>query len=159
MHNHAPPNYTCPICLAVAGIENEATMMRQADIFYRDDLVLAAINSKFLGSNPGHVIVVPLKHFENLYELPTAESNQIMKVSREVAIALKEVRKCDGVTFQQNNEPASGQHAFHYHAHIFPRFENDQFAANQADVRVSLPAERRPYAAALKEYFSTLAFE
>ncbi|OFX75701.1 MAG: hypothetical protein A2071_09035, partial [Bacteroidetes bacterium GWC1_47_7] len=139
MYNHAPQEYKCPICLAIEGIESEDTMMKQDDIFYRDDLVMAVINSKFVGNNPGHAIVVPLKHYENLYELPEKEANQIMKVAKEVAIAMKEVRKSDGVMIQQNNEPASGQHAFHYHMHIFPRFEEDHFGENRSNVRVANP--------------------
>jgi len=54
---------------------------------------------------------------------------------------------------QQNNEPASGQHAFHYHMHIFPRFENDHFSENQSNVRVSDPEERKPFSSDMKKYF------
>lgn len=153
MFNHAPKDYKCPICLAVSGIENEHTMMKQADIFYRDDLVMAAINSKFVGNNPGHAIIVPLKHYENLYDLPEKEANQIMKMAKEVAIAIKELRKSDGVMIQQNNEPASGQHAFHYHIHIFPRFNHDQFWENQSNVKVADPKERKQFSTPMKEYF------
>jgi histidine triad (HIT) family protein len=156
MFNHAPDNYKCPICLAIEGIENEHTMARQADIVYRDDLVLVYVNSKFVGNNPGHVIVVPVKHFENLYELPANYAARIMEVAQKMALALKEVRKCDGVMIQQNNEPASGQHAFHYHMHVFPRFEGDDFAMQNAsgNVRVADPLERIPYADALKAHLS-----
>jgi len=156
MYTNAPQNYTCPICLAVEGIESTDTMIYQSDIFYKDDLVMAVINSKFVGNNPGHVIVVPLQHYENVYDLPEKEANQIMKVAKAVSIALKEVRKCDGVMFQQNNEPASGQHAFHYHLHIFPRFNEDHFVENQSQVRVSNPEERVPYSAVLRTYLSTI---
>ncbi len=156
MYNHAPQEYKCPICLAVEGIESEDTMMKQDDIFYRDDLVMAVINSKFVGNNPGHAIVIPLKHYENLYELPEKEANQIMKVAKKVAIAMKEVRKSDGVMIQQNNEPASGQHAFHYHMHIFPRFKDDRFDENMSNVRVAEPEERKPFSSAMREYFSKL---
>lgn len=152
-YNHAPKNYICPICLAVEGVENEDTMMKQDDIFYRDDLVMAVINSKFVGNNPGHAIVVPLKHYENLYELPEKEANQIMKVAKTVAIAMKQVRQSDGVMIQQNNEPASGQHAFHYHMHVFPRFDNDCFWENQVNVKVADPEERKPFSSAMKAYF------
>ncbi len=154
MYNHAPENYKCPICLAVEGIESKDTMMKQNDIFYRDELVMAAINSKFIGNNPGHVIVVPLKHYENLYELPETEANQIMKVARGVAVAMKVVRKWEGVMIQQNNEPASGQHAFHYHMHIFPRFNNDFLHENMSKVTVALPEERKPFSSEMKQYFS-----
>lgn len=153
MFNHAPKKYKCPICLAVNGIENEDTMMRQDDIFYRDNLVLAVVNSKFIDSNPGHIIIVPLKHYENIYDLPEIEAERIIKVAKIIAIALKKVRKCDGVMLLQNNEPASGQHAFHFHLHLFPRFDNDFLHKNMDNARVSTPEERKQYSLALREYF------
>lgn len=142
MLTHAAADYICPLCLAIKGVENSDTMMLQADIFYRDELVSAAINSKFIPTNPGHVIVMPNKHYENFYVMPAEESNQIMKVAKLVSLALKEVRKCDGITIQQNNEPAGGQHALHYHIHIFPRFKNDYFLDNLNGAYVSPPVER-----------------
>ncbi|MEX1068514.1 MAG: HIT domain-containing protein [Patescibacteria group bacterium] len=151
MHNHAPKDYTCPLCLPAQGIENEHAMMKQADIFYRDDLVVAAINSKFVGKNPGHVIIFPTKHFENIYDLPDEVAARVVQVAKRIAIAMKEIRKCDGITTQQNNEPAGGQHAFHYHFHIFPRWENDGLFNNPKD-RVSDPEERVPYAEAFQKY-------
>lgn len=153
MFNHAPSNYKCVLCLPAQGIESEDTMMKQADIFYKDDLVIAAINSKFIESNPGHIIIFPTNHYENIYDLPDEISARVAKVAKQVAIALKEVRKCDGVTTQQNNEPASGQHAFHYHFHIFPRWNDDKLYSG-SPVRVTDPVERIPYAVELRNYIS-----
>ena len=79
-----------------------------------------------------------------------------MKVAKEVAVAMKKVRNSDGVMIQQNNEPASGQHAFHYHMHIFPRFKNDHYEENRPSVRVAEPEERKPFSLAMKKYFSKL---
>jgi histidine triad (HIT) family protein len=157
VYNHAPTDYICPICLAIQGVENEHTMARQADIVYRDQYSLAYINSKFVGNNPGHVIVVPTAHLENLYELHQPFATRIIDASRKIALALKAVRKCDGVWVVQNNEPASGQHAFHYHMHLFPRFEEDRLRELDAagHVRVADPAERLPYAQALRAYLDT----
>lgn len=156
MYNHTPKNYKCPICLAIKGIESVDTMMKQNDIVYRDDLVMAAINSKFVGNNPGHVIVVPLKHYENLYDLPEEEACRIMDVAKKIAVAIKNVRNCDGVMILQNNEPASGQHAFHYHMHIFPRFNDDNLHENMSNASVSSPEERRLFSEELKKYFKDL---
>lgn len=158
MFNHAPENYKCPICLAVNGTENEDTMIKQDDIIYRNKYVMVLINSKFVDSNPGHIIVVPLKHFENIYDLPNEELEEILKTAKIVAIALKEVRNCDGVMLEQNNEPASGQHAFHFHLHLFPRFSNDYLHEHMNEFRVSTPEERKPYSFAMKEYFETNSF-
>ena len=54
MYNHAPKDYKCVLCLPAQGIESKDTMMKQADIFYKDRLVMAAVNSKFIETNPGH---------------------------------------------------------------------------------------------------------
>lgn len=154
MFNHAPQDYKCVLCLPAQGIESELTMMKQADIFYEDDLVMAAINSKFIETNPGHVIIFPIKHYENIYEMPDEVGARVAKVAKQIAIALKEIRKCDGITTQQNNEPASGQHAFHYHFHIFPRWEGDKLYSG-SPVRVSGPEERIVYAEDLRKYFES----
>lgn len=154
MYNHAPLDYNCPLCLAIDGVESDATMMKQDDIFYRDDLVMAATNSKFIGNNPGHVIVFPLAHYEHLNDLPEEVGNRVMKIAKEIALAMKEIRKCEGTMILQNNEPASGQHAFHYHLHIFPRFEGDELHANMSDSRVATPEERGVYSGPMKKHFN-----
>jgi histidine triad (HIT) family protein len=154
MFNHAPENYNCVLCLPAQGIESEETMMKQADIFYKDDLVIAAVNSKFVESNSGHIIIFPVQHYENIYDMPDNVSARVAKVARHIAIAMKEIRKCDGLTTQQNNEPAGGQHAFHYHYHIFPRWTGDKLYSG-SPARVSDPAERIPYATDLKNYFES----
>lgn len=153
MYTFAPDNYTCPLCLTIAGIESDETFMKQADIFYRDEVVLAAVNSKFVGNNPGHPIIFPIHHHENLFTLPEDVAAHIMKVSQQVAVGLMQVRQCQGVMIEQNNGPASGQHAFHYHMHLFPRFTDDSFEETMNTVRLSDPAERLPYAKALQAYF------
>jgi len=153
MFNHAPHDYKCPICLAVDGIESKDTMMKQDDILYRDNLVMAVVNSKFITGNEGHVIVVPKKHYENFYDLPDEVGEKIIKIAKRVAIAMKEIRGCDGIMIQQNNEPASGQHALHYHMHIFPRFNNDNIWLKMKDAYVANPSERHKYSDPLKQYF------
>lgn len=156
MYNHAPDNYICPLCLAVEGVESEDTMMKQDDIFYKDKTVIAAINSKFFENNQGHIIVVPTHHYENLYELPDNVSQDIILLSKKIAIALKEIRQCNGVTILQNNEPASGQHAFHYHMHIIPRFDGDNLYAKMQEAKVSLPKDRVSFSSSMKNYFKNL---
>jgi histidine triad (HIT) family protein len=155
MYNHAPLDYVCPICLAIQGVESDATMAKQADIIYRDELSLAYVNSKFITTNPGHVIVVPTAHFENLYELPIEYMTAIMQTAQKVALAFKMVRKAEGVWIGQNNEPASGQHAMHYHMHVVPRFAGDNMMKGLAEggTYVANPLDRIPYAEALRAHF------
>lgn len=153
MHNHAPENYACPICLAINGVENDETWITQGDIFYRDDLVMGFISSKAIKGNEGHPLIVPLKHFENLYDLPHDYAHRIIEIAKKVALALKETQTCDGVTLLQNNEPAGDQHAFHYHLHVVPRFVNDSFHEELWKAEKSEPEDRIAHAEMLRRYF------
>lgn len=155
MYNHAPENYNCPICLGVQKIESYATMLKTQDLLFEDDVVCVFLNSKFVKSTPGHLIVVPKRHVENVYDLPDELASRIASVARQFALALKEVRKCDGITLLQNNEPASSQHAFHYHLHIFPRFKGDEWREQMYDTEVSTPEQRKPYIDALNNYLAS----
>lgn len=154
MYNHAPENYACPICLAISGVEGDETWIKQNDIFYKDELVMGFISSKAIKGNEGHPLVVPIKHFENLYDLPDEYGRRIFEVSKKVALAMKEIRKCDGVTILQNNEPAGDQHAFHYHLHLVPRFIGDCFSEELWKAQKSSPEDRVDHASALRSKFS-----
>ena len=151
MYNHEPREYKCPICLANKGIENENTWINQNDIFYKDDLIIGFIGSKYVKNNPGHPILVPIKHYENIYELPNEVGARIFKISKQVAIALKKNKDCDGVSVMQFNEPGGGQHAFHYHLHVFPRFDDDDFYKNLNNTDILDSEIRSQYAEDLKK--------
>ncbi len=153
MYNHAPENYVCPLCIAVSGVENADTLVKQSDIVYQDDNVTVLVNSFFIKNNPGHVIVIPNKHFENLYEIPTEYLHQIIDVAQKSALALKQAYQCEGVALLQNNEPAGGQHAFHFHLHVFPRYENDELHLNMGNKQLADPTVRAEYAEKLKKVY------
>lgn len=150
MFNHAPEGYKCPICLGIQGIENEDTLIRKSDIVYKDDKITAFISSYFIGNNPGHIIISPNDHFENIYDLPESYNSKILRVAKKVALALKDAYKCDGITLLQNNEPEGGQHAFHYHLHIFPRYKNENLHKNMMAKKETTPEERLSYANKVK---------
>lgn len=152
MFNHAPNDYKCPICLGVKDIESPDTLLKKDDLIFRDDLVSAYINSFWIKTTEGHVIVVPNKHFENTYEIEEEYLHRIMDVAKKIAIAMKKAYKCDGITIRQNNEPASMQHAFHYHLHIFPRYEGDKFEENMKDKFLSEPKLRSEYKEKLSKF-------
>ena len=64
---------------------------------------------------------------------------------------MKKAYKCDGITLRQNNEPAGDQHAFHYHLHIFPRYNGDKFNVGMTKKSMlSDPDDRIKYAQMLK---------
>lgn len=150
MKSHAPENYACPICLGISGDESELTLIRESDIVFRDDLVTVFISSFFIGNNPGHVVIVPNQHFENLYDISEVYIQHLALVSQKVSKAVRANYTCQGVTILQNNEPVGGQHAFHYHVHVFPRYENDELHKNMLDKKSTTVEEREMYAQKLK---------
>lgn len=154
MYNHAPPDYICPICLGVQGTENDKTLIRQPDIVYRDEQVMVFIASYFIGQNSGHLIVVPTQHFENLYDLPDDIGAHLFSIARRAATVMRQAYNCQGVMTLQNNEPASGQHAFHYHLHLFPRYANDQIFEHMTSKRETTPDERLPFAQKIKNHWN-----
>ncbi len=153
IQSHAPQNYICPICLGVQGVESSETLIRPSDVVFRDELVTVLINSFFMGQSAGHAIVVPNQHFENLYDLPPEYGYRIFDVTKMMAKILKEAYNCDGITIRQNSEPAGDQHAFHFHQHIFPRYNGDDFNSQlPEDKRLAEPDERAEYAEKLKKH-------
>ncbi len=154
MHNHAPTNYVCPICLGVQGIENEDTLIRQSDILYKDDDVMVFVASFFVKGSEGHLIVVPTQHYENFYDLPDEIGAKILSTAKQYAIKMKNAYGCDGVNILQNNEPAAGQHAFHYHLHLFPRYEGDNLWSQMGEKRETTQEERLKFVKLFKVLLS-----
>jgi histidine triad (HIT) family protein len=133
LYNHAPEDYICPFCrVAHDGESNE--------IVYWDEVVTAFMSLHDSPSNPGHVLVIPNEHYENIYDLPVPVAAKIHECARIVALAMKSAYRCDGVTLRQNNEPHGGQDVWHYHLHIYPRYEGDNFP--RVD-KVLTPVEKR----------------
>lgn len=154
MYHHAPESYKCPICLGVEGIENSDTMLRKSDLIYRDKNTTVFINSFFINGNEGHLIVAPNKHFENIYDLDPETSHAVIDTAQKMAVVVRKAYSCDGITLMQNNEPASDQHAFHFHLHIFPRYDGDRFMMESVNKRATTPEERKPYIDKLKKQLS-----
>jgi len=151
--SNAPKDNSCPICLGVQKIESEKILMKPTDIVYSDDAVTVFINSFFMGKNAGHVIVVPNTHYENIYDLPAEIGRHNFETAQRMAKAVKVAYKTNGITIKQNNEPAGDQHAFHYHLHVFPRYDNDGFnEILPSQKRLAEPTERAGYADKLKKY-------
>lgn len=151
--NHEPDNYLCPFCDWLAG--NETEQKRQDDIVLEDQHTVAFISPKWWISNPGHVIVIPKTHVENIYVIDDALLGRIATATKRVAQALRATyENCAGISTRQHNEPAGNQDVWHFHVHVFPRYPDDHLYENHASTRHASPAERHVYAARLRNYFA-----
>jgi len=90
---------------------------------YEDDSVLAFLDISPI--NKGHTLVIPKKHYKNLYDLPEEEFQKVAVVVKRVSGAVKRATGAAGINVLQANEKAAGQEVMHFHVHVIPRFEND----------------------------------
>lgn len=154
MYNHEPDSYICPFCKLVSGDDDGVSTQR--DIVRRNGLATAFIAARWWPNNHGHVLVVPDNHHENLYDLPAEYGYAVHDLVRDIALAMKNVYKCDGTSVRQHNEPAGSQDVWHYHVHVFPRYAGDNLYATRPYAEFVEPQRRWAYADRLREHFGSL---
>lgn len=88
---------------------------------YEDEHTLAFLDIN--PRNPGHTLVIPKKHHEQIFTLSDQEGAAIFSSVKKVAALVKNGVKADGISIAQNNGKAAGQVVWHVHFHVIPRFE------------------------------------
>lgn len=73
----------------------------------------------------GHALLVPKKHYANLFDLDDELCKKAMILAKKLAGHMREVLKCDGFNLVQNNGEVAGQTVFHFHLHLIPRYKED----------------------------------
>jgi len=94
-----------------------------AQIVYEDKSVLAFLD--IFPSNPGHVLVVPKKHCENLLDASGEDLRSLISVIPKIATAALKSVECERFNLAVNNGSVAGQVIPHLHFHIVPRREGD----------------------------------
>ena len=103
-------------------------METPVSLVYEDGDVMA-----FMDINPvqrGHTLVIPKKHFVNIWDIDPDTLAKIDSVTKQVAHKLASVLGSEGInTFSANGIPA-GQEVFHFHMHVIPlgKGERTKFA-------------------------------
>lgn len=99
-------------------------------------------------------MVVPNEHFENIYDIPEELLAEVYKVVKKISIAIRSTYNCEGVSTRQHNEPAGNQDVWHFHVHVFPRFEKDRLYQNHDNKKLVTAEERLPFALKLRDFLS-----
>ena len=107
----------CVFCKIIAGEIPSATIYEDEDFKVIMDISPEA---------KGHAIMLPKKHFANLYEMDDQSASKALIVARKVATAMREELGCEGLNLVQNNGEAAGQTVFHFHMHLIPRYQGDK---------------------------------
>lgn len=155
MFNHEPAGYDCPFCVLADGRPNGVNALNDVVVRTRD--ALALISPHWWPNNHGHVLVVPLAHHENLYDLPPDAGHAVHDLTREIAVAIRTTYGCDGVSTRQHNEPVGHQSVWHYHVHVHPRYPDDELYASEPEADYATVEQRDPYARRLRDYFGARA--
>ncbi len=96
-----------------------------SQIVYEDDATVAFLDIHPI--NPGHTLVIPKVHTENLLDTSVETLHAMMTTTQKVAKGVLTATGATGFNFGVNNGSVAGQVVFHLHFHIMPRFPGDGF--------------------------------
>jgi len=97
---------------------------------YEDKDIFAFLDIKPFSK--GHCLVIPKKHFENIFDIDENTLKKVIVVSKKMSEKIKETLSADGIRLSQSNGKTAGQEIMHFHFHIIPRYENDNIPMHPA---------------------------
>lgn len=77
--------------------------------------------------NPGHALVVPKDHSDDLLSCSPMVAGRLFQIAARFAPAIVQATGADGFNVWTANGQAAGQEIFHLHLHVLPRFGDDTF--------------------------------
>lgn len=90
---------------------------------WEDENFLAFLDIKPVGE--GHTVIIPKKHYENIFETPEDLIGKINVVCKKMALLLKERMGINNINILNASGKAAQQSVFHLHYHVVPRKEED----------------------------------
>lgn len=94
-----------------------------AKIVYESDKVLAFLD--VFPESLGHALVIPKKHFVNIYDIEKDYLEEVARVAQKLALKYKEVLGISNMQLMHNAGKFAQQEVFHFHLHLVPRSEGD----------------------------------
>lgn len=109
---------------------------KSAKIVHRAKQCFVILNS--YPYTPGHVMVVPYAHLDELQRLPAETAYEMMGLSQRMEQVLRGLYKPDGINLGMNIGSAAGAGiAGHIHMHVLPRWVADaNFVSVVGETRV-----------------------
>ena len=92
-----------------------------------NDLCVAFLDSSPI--NPGHTLVVPRAHRQDIHDLDEALCASMFNLARRISGLLRDSAvPCEAINLLMSNGAIAGQSQFHAHLHVVPRNKNDGFS-------------------------------
>jgi ATP adenylyltransferase len=96
----------------------------QARIVHRGRQCFIVLNT--YPYTPGHVMIVPFAHLDELEKLPISTAHEMIDLSRKMEGVLRQLYRPDGVNLGMNIGKAAGAGVEgHVHMHVLPRWVAD----------------------------------
>ena len=76
--------------------------------------------------NIGHALILPKKHYANIFEIDEETASRLFKLAVKVAKHIKETLNIEALNIVQNNGELAGQTVNHFHLHLIPRYTDDK---------------------------------
>jgi histidine triad (HIT) family protein len=110
------PDQDCVFCTIISG-QVESSQV------YEDDATLVFTDLRQLTS--GHLLVVPKRHVEMIYDLVPDDAARLMQTVVLTARAMRRTLRPEGLTVWQSNGEAAHQEVPHVHIHLLVRQPDD----------------------------------
>lgn len=75
--------------------------------------------------NPGHILIIPKRHFQSIFEINLIEFLELWKAVFYAKRLINTIHKPDGYNLGINDGEVAGQSIMHLHIHLIPRYKND----------------------------------
>lgn len=106
----------CLFCKIIAGeIHSERILETDRAVAFLD----------IYPTNPGHVLVVPKTHTDDLIDASADDLKDVIVTAQRIGRALQHTELAHGFNVIQNNGREAGQVIHHLHVHVVPRLETD----------------------------------
>lgn len=113
----------CPFC-ALAAVPADVGHDREALVVARGESCFVVLNLH--PYNPGHLMVLPLRHVADLDDLDAPESAELMSMTQTAIRVLREVSGPHALNVGINlGGVAGGSLSEHLHQHVVPRWSGD----------------------------------
>ena len=79
-------------------------------------------------SAPGHVLILPKRHYADIFEIDPAAAGRLFELAVKVARGMKAKLGFENMNVLQNNGEVAGQTVRHFHLHLIPRYKDDSIS-------------------------------
>ncbi|HEX7118832.1 MAG TPA: HIT family protein [Longimicrobiales bacterium] len=121
---------SCIFCRIIAGEE-------MVSIVHEDDRTVAFMDIQ--PASPGHTLIVSRDHYPTLFEMPDDLAAHCLAVAKRIAPGVRRAAGADAVNIFSANGRAGGQDVLHFHLHLIPVREGQEFALQLPNPEAEIP--------------------